>query len=178
MSPKPELNPLQEELAQSLCQQAMGGQSMLLRLFQETSGCSHGRIRRLELTYFELTLLTYVYLRLRKESDKEKIIDEAARRTLQSCLPYCGEDISYKESVGEYQRRYCEYTQLLNSVFHGNEPLDVDACVQVMLHLYECTTSASARGSLIPIMGAGGILVGLIADHLEFVSSNLPAPNL
>jgi hypothetical protein len=55
-----------------LTNQAVGGQSVMYRLFREGLGCEDSSICRLELTYFAATVLTFVYLRFGKEPNREQ----------------------------------------------------------------------------------------------------------
>jgi len=127
-----------------LVNQAIGGQSVLYRLFRDVLECEDKKIRLVELTYFALAVLAYIYLRLVKEKDRETILDDATREVLNSTLPHCREVLSFSAAVAEYRRRYSEYDRLLQQIF-TKDGLDDHACITLVMHLYECTTQKSAQ---------------------------------
>lgn len=105
------------EIAGALTNQTIGGQSVLYRLFRETIGCEDSAIRRIELTYFAATVMSFVYLRLGKQPNREEILDVFTRNILTKSIPSSGENISFNEAVKEYQDRFTEYNSMLPLIF-------------------------------------------------------------
>ncbi len=90
--------------------QVVGGQSVLFTIFQDIFKENADDVKKKELTYFALAVFSYVYLRLSQSpaEEKETLTDQVALDVLIKSLLYCGENISTKEVIPEYQKRYKE----------------------------------------------------------------------
>ena len=156
--------------------QAVGGQSMLRSIFHKVLKVSSDKMINKELTYFTLSALFYVYLRLDKSKDKEIISDDVALAVLSKSLPYFGEDISIKQSIMEYQKRYREYDALMQLIFKEEGP-DGDSCISLSIHVYESVMNESAMGSNILISPFSSMITQYIVDMVEFVKINICESN-
>ncbi len=138
-------------------------------LFREALNCDDSSIRRMELTYFAASVMTYVYLRFGKERDREQILDRFARNILEDSIPPSGEQITLGAAVSEYQRRYAEYKGLLSHLFGPDESTSGNPAITLMLHLFECVTRSSARAHMIEIAAASSVVSQFVLNHVEFI---------
>jgi hypothetical protein len=96
------------DLVKALTGNALGGQSVMYRLFRQNLGCDDVAINKLELTYFAASVMTYVYLRFSSDPNPEGSLDLFNRTLLEKSIPYSGEKIDYRAAVKKYQQRYAE----------------------------------------------------------------------
>jgi hypothetical protein len=160
-------------VADALVNQTIGGQSVLYRLFLEAVGCEDSSIRRLELTYLAASVMTYVYLRIGKQSNRDEILDGFAKKILLKSIPSSRESISFNEAVSQYQRRFAEYTSMMNLLFSPGESSSSNPAAILLMHAFECITNSSARSHMIQIIAASGLIQQFIADHIDFVKEKL-----
>ena len=122
-------NPFSNDI-EPLVNQTIGGQSVMFRLCKEILLLPEEEIRKIEITYFCLTVLCSCYIdspRIAFFTDKgtpldEKtsrdsaadVVDNVAIKVLKKSIPSCGETISFKESVVEYKKKYKDYFPYLS----------------------------------------------------------------
>mgnify|MGYP001571124133 FL=1 len=152
----------------------IGGQSVILKIFQDIFKESADDVKKKELTYFALAVFSYVYLRLAQApaQEKEILTDQVALDVLIQSLPHCGENISTKEAIPEYQKRYREYDVLIGAIFKKNG-FDNDACVTLAMHLYESAMGKSANQKMIEMYAASPLIAQYVTDHIEFMKTKL-----
>lgn len=163
------LTQVEPDIVGALTKQTIGGQSVMYRLFREALGCEDSSIRRLELTYFAASVVSYVYLRFGKERNRDQILDRFAQILLESSIPSSGEQMMFGAAVSEYQRRYAEYNGLLSLLFSPDESTSGTPAITLMLHVYECVTRSNARAHMIEIAAASSVISQFVLDHVEFV---------
>ena len=161
-----------EKVVEALRNQGIGGQSVMYRLFIQALKVPADKVRRIELTYFSLSLLSYVFLRFYKGSEKEQILNDAALLIIEASLPTCGEIISKHQAVAEYQQRYREYDALLRPLF---SQAAVNPNITLLMHLYEQVTHDSAKGAMLRISAASSVIYQYVADHIDFVKNGMQA---
>ena len=145
----------------------IGGQSVILKIFQDIFKENADDVKTKELTYFALAVFTYVYLRLTQApaQEKETFTDQVALDVLIEILPHCGENISTKEAIPEYQKRYKEYDTLIGAIFRQNG-FDNDACITLTMHLYESAMGKSANQKMIEMYAASTLIAQYVTDHI------------
>ena len=158
------------KIVEALKNQGVGGQSVMYKLFIKALDVPDEKIRKIELTYFSLSVLTYVFLRAYDGSEKEKIIDEAAISIIKASIPNCGEIISESQVITEYQRRYQEYDVLLRPLFSKS---DVDPSTTLLMHFYEQVVNDSAKGVMLQIAAASSLIHQYVIDNIDFVKQKL-----
>ena len=161
------------DVADALTNQALGGQSFLYRLFREAIGCEDSNIRKLELTYFTAAVLTYVYLRFGTQDNRDEILDRFTQNILTKSIPSSKETISFRDVVKEYQGRYAEYNSMLPLLFDSNDSSSVNPAATLLMHSFECVTEVSARGRMIEIVAASGLIHQFVIDNIDFVKNKL-----
>jgi len=154
--------------------QVVGGQSVLLKIFQDIFKENANDVKKKELTYFALAVFSYVYLRLAQSpaQEKETLTDQVALDVLIKSLPYCGENISTKEAIPEYQKRYKEYDAIIGAIFKENG-FDDQACITLAMHLYESVMGKSANQKMIEMYVASPLIAQYVMDHIEFMKTKL-----
>ncbi len=163
---------------EALTNQAIGGQSVMYRLFREGFACDDSSVRRLELTYFATAVMTFVYLRLGKQLNREQILDRFTRSVLEKSLPSSREQISFGTVVKEYQQRYAEYDGLLTLLFNPSESSSGNPATTLLMHVFECVTRTTARGNMIQIDAASGVVQQFVLDHIDLVKKKPRRPVL
>ena len=150
----------------------IGGQSVILKIFQDIFKESADDVKKKELTYFALAVFSYVYLRLAQApaQEKEAFTDQIALDVLIESLPHCGENISTKEAIPEYQKRYKEYDVLIGAIFKENA-FDSGALITLTMHLYESAMGKSANQKMIEMHFASPLITQYVVDHVEFVKT-------
>lgn len=161
------------DVADALTNQAIGGQSVLYRLFREAINCEDSTIRRLELTYFAAAIMTYVYLRFGKQPKRDEILDSFTRNILMKSIPSSKEKISFSEAAKEYQSRYAEYSGLLNLLFNPSESSSGNPAATLLMHAVGCVTQSSVRVHMIHIVAASGLIQEFVLDNIDFVKEKL-----
>jgi len=161
------LNKQSEAIA--LTKLTVGGQSVLYELFRKQLDCPEQTIRKLELTYFAASITTTIYLRLGKQPEREKILDEFAKSILTGSITSAGEQISFGSAVAEYQRRYAEYDRLLAFVINRESSSTGNPAATLLLHLFECLIGKSAREHMLKIVALAPLIEDYVSDHIEFV---------
>ncbi|MFC1885458.1 hypothetical protein ACFLZM_00150 [Thermodesulfobacteriota bacterium] len=156
--------------SEALKNQGIGGQSVMYSLFTKALKVPSGRVRKIELTYFSLSVLSYVFLRFYHGSNKEQILDEAALSIIEASIPTCGEKISINQAVTEYQQRYKEYDALLRPLFSKT---DVNPNITLLMCFYERVIKDSARGAMIQIAAASSLINQYVVDNIDFVKNEL-----
>jgi hypothetical protein len=109
--------PKKSKVVEALKKQGIGGQSVMYSLFIKALKVPTDRVRKIELTYFSLSVLTYVFPRVYKGPEKEDIIDDVSLSIINASIPNYGEEISKNQAITEYQQRYQEYDALLRPLF-------------------------------------------------------------
>ena len=128
-------------------------------------------LRRLEITYFALSVMTFALLLFGKYQDKDKLLDDVAIAVLKKSMPSSGETISLAEVVAEYQSRFQEYNGMLGPLLKGQEAQTPNPYVTILVHAFECVTTSSARGSMIKIAGLSSFVEQFVVDNVSFVKS-------
>lgn len=154
----------------------IGGQSVWYELFRNELDCADDTIRKLELTYFATSITTAVYLRLGKQSDREKTLDALAIGMLKAAIAASHEQISLGVAVSEYQRRYAEYDRILALVINPAQSSTGNPAATLLLHLYECVTGKSARDQMLKLYALTPQIVSYVSDHIEFVRTGVGDP--
>ena len=155
---------------EALKNQGIGGQSVLYSLFVKALKVPPERLRKIELTYFSLSVLTYVFLRFYKGSKKEQVLGEAALSIIKASIPSCDVSISMNQAVTEYQQRYREYDAFLRPLFTNTDP---DPNITLLMHFYERVTQNSARGTMIKIAAASPLINQYVVDNINFVKTDI-----
>jgi hypothetical protein len=161
------------DVTEALVNQTIGGQSVIYRLFRETLSCEDLVIRRLELTYFAASVMSFTYLSFGKQANREAILDDFARRALTRSLPSSREQVRLSSAVAEYQQRHAEYGRLLPLLFNPARATNDNPAATLMLHVFECVTRTSARPRMLEIAMASGLMQQFVADHIDFVRAKL-----
>lgn len=156
----------------ALKNQGIGGQSFLYRLFVEALEVPDEKMRKIELTYFSLSVLTYVFLRFYKGDEKEKILDDVSLSIIESSIPHCEEVLSIDQAVTEYQQRYEKYCTLLLPLF-SNTDTDPDPDILLLMHLYENVVQGSAKNAMILISLASTLIFQYALDNINFVKNDI-----
>lgn len=162
--------PNRSKIMEDLKKQGIGGQSVMYNLFVKTLKVPSDRVRKIELTYFSLSVLTYVFINVYKGSEKEDLIDEVALSIIKASIPNCGEGISKNQAIAEYQQRYQEYDALLRPLFLKN---DTDPNITLLMHFYERVVQDSAKGAMIQIAAASSLINQYVVDNIDFVKNEL-----
>lgn len=156
--------------AEALKNQGIGGQSVMYSLFIKALKVPPEKVRKIELTYFSLSVLTYVFLRFYQSTSKEQILDDAALSIIEASIPNCGETISINQAVDEYQQRYKEYDALLTPLFSKT---DVDPNITLLMHFFERVIQDSAKDAMIQIAAASPIINQYVVDNIDFVKNEM-----
>ena len=159
-----------KKAVEALKKQGIGGQSVMYRLFIKALKVPPDRVRKIELTYFSLSVLSYIFLRFYQGSEKEQILDEVALSIIEASVPSCGEKISIDQAVAEYQQRYKEYGVLLRPLFSKT---DVGPNITLLMYFYERVIQASAKGSMIRIAAASSLISQYVLDNIDFVKNEM-----
>ena len=157
-----------KDILELLSNQAIGGQSILFRIFKKVIKEDENNINKIELTFFALSTLSYFYLHLVKSDDKEDILDQISLIVLQKSIPYSKENISTKSTIQEYQKRFTEYDKLIQLAFN-KKTIDSHACTTLLMHVYECTTEKPAKDKMIEITSASSLVAQYLLDHIDFI---------
>ena len=112
-----------------LVNQVIGGQSVIFRLSKENFLLSEKEIRKIEITYFCLTIICSCYLdspRVTLFTDKgnsldeksltdyvSEVMDNVAISVLKKSIPNCDEEISLEVAAKEYKKKYNNYSPSL-----------------------------------------------------------------
>jgi hypothetical protein len=155
---------------QKLINQAVGGQSVLFIIFREVFKENPEEVKKIELTYFALSVLTYIFFgfsSLTKE-EKETTADRVADAVLKKSIPSAGNEVSTENAIVEYQHRYREYNSLISEVFKEGG-VDGDSCITLTMHVYESVMGKSAQEKMIEIVVASSLVAQYIVDHIEFI---------
>lgn len=155
---------------QQLINQVVGGQSVLFRIFREIFEEDPEEVKKIELTYFALSVFTYTFLRLSSltEEEKEKTADRVADAVLRKSIPHTEKEISMESAISEYQNRYREYNSLINGIFK-EDGIDGHSCTTLTMHVYESVMGKSAQEKMIKITAASSLVAQYIVDHIEFI---------
>jgi len=167
--------PKKAKAVEALKNQGIGGQSVMYSLFIKALKVPTDRVRKIELTYFSLSVITYVFLRFYKGSEKEKILDDVALSIIEASIPNCGEQISTNQAVTEYQQRYREYDALLSPLFSKT---DVDPNITLLMHFYERVIQDSAKGAMIQIAAASTLINQYVVDNIDFVKNEMQTQHI
>jgi len=156
--------------AEALKKQCIGGQSVMYSLFIKALKVPTDRVRKIELTYFSLSVITYVFLRFYKGSETEQVLDDVALSIIEASIPNCGEQISKNQAVTEYQQRYREYDVLLSPLFSKT---DVDPNITLLIHFYERVIQDNAKGAIVQIAAASTLINQYVLDNIDFVKNEM-----
>lgn len=159
-----------QKVAEQLRNQGIGCQSVMYSLFVKALKVPPESVRKIELTYFSLSVLSYVFLTFYNNPSKEQILDDAALAIIETSLPNCGEQLSVSQAILEHQQRYQEYGTLLRPLFSKT---DVDPSITLLMHFFERVTQGSAKGAMIQIAAATSLINQFVADNIDFVKNEL-----
>ena len=160
--------------AETLKNRVIADQSFMYDLLTTKLEAPPGRMRKIEFTYFSLALLTYRVLRFYRSSVKEQILDDLVLLAIEASIPLCGEEISFKQAVTEYQQRYKEYDALLRTFFTKTDDPLYQPPTRLLMHLYERVTQDSAKGKIVQLIIATRLIFYHVTDNIEFVKKEMP----
>ena len=160
-----------KHLVPELTNQAIGGQSVLYKVFRQALSCLDTDLRRLEITYFSLSVLGFALLLVRTDEDKEDLLDDLSLAVLKRSLPSANESISMANAIAEYQNRFLEYNQMLGTLLESKSAERPNPYVTILMHAYQSVTGRSARGQMIKISASAAIMEQFIMDQISFVQS-------
>ena len=158
------------KIVEALTNQGIGGQSVLYKLFIKGLNMSPDKMRKIELTYFSISILTFVFLRFYKGEEKEQLIDDVSLSIINTSIKNCGEEILKSQAVSEYKERYKEYDTLLRSLFSET---DIDSNITLLMHLYECVSKSSAKDAMLNIANAAHLINQYVIDNIDFVKNEI-----
>jgi hypothetical protein len=161
------------DIVNALTSQAIGGQSLFYKIFRKVLGCEDTSIRRLELTYFVASVMTYVYLRIGKEPNREEILDRFAKDILIKSIPSSKEQISFNEVVKEFQDRYAEYNKLLPFLLDQDKNSSGDPATTLLIRAFQWITDSSPRERMIKIVASSDLVLHYFIDQINFVKEKL-----
>lgn len=139
----------------------------MYKLFIQALEVPADKIRKIELTYFTLSVLTYVFLRFHQNPDKEQILDDVALSVIKTSIPNCDEEISLNQAINEYQERYKVYNAFLRPLLsdtNGNPGFVLSA------RLFYCVTQDKSNGM---VLAATPVITEYILDQIDFVKKEL-----
>jgi len=152
---------------ETLISYAVSGQSFMYKLFIKALEVPADKIRKIELTYFTLSVLTYVFLRFHQSPDKEQILDDVALSVIKASIPNCEEEISLNQAVNEYQERYKVYDAFIRPLLSG---ADGNPEFVLSARLFYCVTRDKPNGM---VLAATPLITEYILDHIDFVKKEL-----
>lgn len=161
------------DIPEALSNQTIGGQSVLYRLFLEALDCNNLNIRKLEITYFAASIMTFSYLRFGKQPNRNEILDQYTHKFLTKCIASLKEDLSFDEVVKEYQSRFSEYSSMLPLLLAPEKSATKNPSATLLLHAFECVTQSSARDKMPQIVAASGFIDEFLLDHIDFIKVKL-----
>jgi hypothetical protein len=154
----------------ALIDQCLGGQSQIYRIFIETLKVPPDKVKKIELTYFSLSVLTFFFLRISKDSDKVQIINDVASCILTLSIPGCGEEISREKAVADYNQRYNQYGTILASLL--SEP-HADWNLTLLMQLYNCVYQDNPGGVIKGLTAASSMIIQYFEDDADFIKNKM-----
>ncbi len=155
------------KIIETLVSYAVSGQSFMYKLFIQALEVPADKIRKIELTYFTLSVLTYVFLRFHQSPDKEQILDDVALSVIKASIPNCDEEISLNQAVNEYQERYKVYDAFLRPLLSGT---DGNPEFVLSARLFYCVTRDKPTETL---LAASHLIAEYILDHIDFIKKEV-----
>ena len=155
------------KIIETLVSYAVSGQSFMYKLFIQALEVPADKIRKIELTYFTLSVLTYVFLRFHQSPDKEQILDDVALSVIKASIPNCDEEISLNQAVNEYQERYKVYDAFLRPLLSGT---DGNPKFVLSARLFYCVTRDKPTETL---LAASHLIAEYILDHIDFIKKEV-----
>ena len=161
-----------EDTTTLLVRQAVGGQSVLYRLFRDALGVPEPRIDKLELTYFTASVLTFTYLLVRKPPNPAAAINSFTEQFLRLAADHNQQ--TFEEVAREYQHRYRDYLALIPEVLR-RENAGTNVHAEALLHqLYESVAGESARGLMLATVTGTRLVAQFVVDSVDFMRNGLP----
>jgi len=157
----------------ALVNQIIGGQSVMYRLFTQSLKIDPKEIRKIELTYFGLAVMTRIFLQISNLSNKEQTLDKVTLSVIEKSIQNCDETISLKQAVDETRNRFIEYDALLRPLFSNN---DKDSATTLLMHFYECVKKDIPKGAIPPmtlITISSPLIQQFILDHIDFIKAKI-----
>lgn len=145
----------------------------MYRFFREGLNCDAPSMRKIELTYFAMSVLTVAFLAAGQHPDPRGVLDSFNRRMLERAMAATKSTENFQTVASNYRRRFSEYQTLLRSVLDPSQLSTPDPGIALLVHLYECVTGFSASAQMGILLKGSGIVMQFIADHFEFVRSGL-----
>ena len=164
-----------QDISTRLVNQAIGGQSVMYRFFREGLACEESSIRKIELSYFAMSVLSIAYLAVSRDLRRTETLDAFTQQMLRRAMKANASTEPYEAIVAKYQARFGEYQALLHALLDPKTPKTADAAVTLLMHAYEQVTASSAAPHMIHIMAGGKIALQFVTDNLDFVRRGLPA---
>jgi hypothetical protein len=155
---------------QKLTNQTVGGQSVLYRYFQNSLGYEDKSIRLLELTYFASCVMTWAYLTVGKDKNRDEILDQYTRNVLEKSIPHSQEIIPMNTIIKEYRERYVEYGPLIGALFaEPDASKSTSPEILLLLHLCQSATGSNYENPTLPSMLSSSFLTTFVSDHIDLV---------
>ncbi|MDT0293964.1 hypothetical protein ACFQ3R_11285 [Mesonia ostreae] len=107
------LNDLEEQINQ--------GNDFIQKVFQKTLKIEENKIDFSEITYFNLSFLSNLFINLSKNPEKKDLIDKLSLSTLDKNISDFKNSDSKVEIVSQYQNRYREYSSLTTPLFDNKK---------------------------------------------------------
>ncbi len=160
-----------QKVLEALRNQVYGAQSVIINtFFVKALEVQKDKIRMIESTYFSLSVLIFVFLRVYQGEEKEQILDDVALTVIETTIPYCGEEISIDQAITEYQKRYKEYEGLLSSLFLEDA---IDPNTTLLLYLFKCMVKDSEHVPMTFVTLASPFLYEFVLDNIDFVKNEI-----
>ncbi len=161
-----------EDATTLLVRQAVGGQSVLFRLFRDALSVAESRIDKLELTYFTASVMTFTYLLVRKPVNPAAAINPFTEQFLRLAADHNGQ--TFDDVARAYQGRYRDYLALIPEVLR-RENAGTTMHAEALLHrLYELVTGESTRGQLLVTLTGTRLVAQFVVDSVDFMRNGLP----
>jgi len=163
-----------EEKIELLVNQIIGGQSMLFQIFTQVLRIPDEKIKRKELTYFSLSLLSFLYSKIVDSDSDDEVLEMVSIIIFEKILSTDDPELLL-DTYEDYEVRYAdEYEKFYTSIFENVDTMDGGFYTTLLMRIYEHVTDESAENNIIKITASSSLINQYIEDNIEFIKKNFP----
>ncbi|MDX1638659.1 MAG: hypothetical protein R3281_11865 [Balneolaceae bacterium] len=154
-----------------LINQTIGGQSTLLKFYEDVLEEDPEDIRFIELTYFAMSVTTIFYLQFGNHTNKDQLLREVQTTVISNSIVAADESISLSEATEQFKQRLSEYSSLIADLLR--DQTDGTPIIDLFSRFYEHVTSKDADSRVFGTSKVGKVVSRYIIDNINYIKEEI-----
>ena len=161
-----------EQIKEKLVAKLFQDQTLMFRMFKRSLKVDEEDIIKLEITYFCLSMTSWVYLMLNNHDDSFNILYDSSLTVVSKSLPHSQSPDEIKRVVNVFEERFDEYFSAFEDTFVG-EKIDQYKLEALMNKLFRRVVKSPTPRALLYLNVHAPLLYTFLQDNMDFVKTEL-----